>query len=733
MTNKFHVLDHPMLLFAGFSESGSTKDLPAGIIGVFDAKTGKAVSTLDSHKPVRIAQGSYHTKDALGVFLSGMKKSTKTADFLPQDVMHIEYSPFRKSQNEKWILGWDGVSDCETLKFECGKTHRFRFRIYGEGAYNQLTKQVLRDVSISTACCDSDECSTGCPDNTIHCRKYTKMLVEAINNDVEISKFVRAEVVYPDIPAKTATHKVMSISVSDNGDQEALNAVQRQYPTMQITRTARVGSISTYSTNCLINATTITDFTPSQDVLLSVCNVCPSGYTISTGKASYTLVRNLGDFSTAADVKSDYETLAANVRTFDGATAVEVVASSDTITIPSHGFVTGQAVTYTNGGGTSIVGLTTGTVYYAIPVTSSTVKLALTVANAFAGSAIAIADGVGASHKLSPVFTATLQSTTPTVAYVTLSVETGFAFSKVDESDTLIPGIAMASACTATAASAITWVKTQDKFISTQKKQLILTKTCGNGARLAEVVAAYATNTNIVAGSVILKTAGTCEDIYELEQYSECMSADGCLTEELPVFPTVVPFENTPWGDVICPVVVAPTEANKCGIRFEVSSNYDTFGECSWTPEDYYTYLPTHMEVWEVEDDGEPCATFTTARKVQSAIQENQSGQWAKREYLKLASYLYNSSFENDPRSREIFDQNIQNAIDLKAFYNVIYIKYRQYRGNNMSGNMQNAEIYEIPVLIKEGVDPKPVMTWFNKMFSPFGVSVQTRIGQSDY
>jgi hypothetical protein len=46
---------------------------------------------------------------------------------------------------------------------------------------------------------------------------------------------------------------------------------------------------------------------------------------------------------------------------------------------------------------------------------------------------------------------------------------------------------------------------------------------------------------------------------------------------------------------------------------------------------------------------------------------------------------------------------------------------------------MQNAEVYEIPLLIKEGVDTKPVIAWFNKMFSPFGVNVETRIGQSDY
>ena len=142
MSNKFHVLDHPMLLYAGFATSGHTKDLQPGIIGIFDAKTSNAVSTLDTKRPIRLAQGSYHTKDSLGAFYTGLKKSTKTADFLPTDVHHIEYSKFQKPQNQKVIFGWDGMNDCNNLSFECGKTHRFRLRVFGEGVYSLFNKQI---------------------------------------------------------------------------------------------------------------------------------------------------------------------------------------------------------------------------------------------------------------------------------------------------------------------------------------------------------------------------------------------------------------------------------------------------------------------------------------------------------------------------------------------------------------------------------------------------------------
>ena len=48
--------------------------------------------------------------------------------------------------------------------------------------------------------------------------------------------------------------------------------------------------------------------------------------------------------------------------TFNGADASTVNVSADTITINNHRFLTAQRVTYTNGGGGNITGLTNGTV-----------------------------------------------------------------------------------------------------------------------------------------------------------------------------------------------------------------------------------------------------------------------------------------------------------------------------------------------------------------------------------
>jgi len=91
--------------------------------------------------------------------------------------------------------------------------------------------------------------------------------------------------------------------------------------------------------------------------------------------------------------------------TFDGSSATAVSAANDTITSNDHRFVQGQRVTYTNGGGGNIGGLTTGTVYYIIKEDTNNIKLATSANNAASNTAINIsAVGTGASHTLNVAF-----------------------------------------------------------------------------------------------------------------------------------------------------------------------------------------------------------------------------------------------------------------------------------------------------------------------------------------
>jgi len=91
--------------------------------------------------------------------------------------------------------------------------------------------------------------------------------------------------------------------------------------------------------------------------------------------------------------------------TFNGSSTAVVDISADTITINNHKFLTGSRVTYSNGGGGNITGLTNGTVYFAIKVDHNTIQLAANASDANAGNKINITGrGTGVAHTLSVAF-----------------------------------------------------------------------------------------------------------------------------------------------------------------------------------------------------------------------------------------------------------------------------------------------------------------------------------------
>ena len=84
--------------------------------------------------------------------------------------------------------------------------------------------------------------------------------------------------------------------------------------------------------------------------------------------------------------------------TFNAQSAVN--ASNDTITMSSHPFETGDSVTYSDKGGTTLANLTDAGEHFIIKVDANTVKLATTASNAVAGTAIDITAGSSENHGL---------------------------------------------------------------------------------------------------------------------------------------------------------------------------------------------------------------------------------------------------------------------------------------------------------------------------------------------
>lgn len=82
-----------------------------------------------------------------------------------------------------------------------------------------------------------------------------------------------------------------------------------------------------------------------------------------------------------------------NSRSFNSASSVD----SNQITISSHGYATGDAVTYDAVGGEVVGGLTADTEYFVVVVDANTIKLAETKAQALIGANITLADASSAS------------------------------------------------------------------------------------------------------------------------------------------------------------------------------------------------------------------------------------------------------------------------------------------------------------------------------------------------
>ena len=91
--------------------------------------------------------------------------------------------------------------------------------------------------------------------------------------------------------------------------------------------------------------------------------------------------------------------------TFDGSASSVVSTADETIKVINHRFVQGQRVTYNNGGGGNIGGISSGTAYYITYDSANTIKLATTLANANNNTNINLTSvGSGTSHTLTAAF-----------------------------------------------------------------------------------------------------------------------------------------------------------------------------------------------------------------------------------------------------------------------------------------------------------------------------------------
>tara|TARA_B100001769_G_scaffold94991_1_gene73207 strand:+ start:4426 stop:5901 length:1476 start_codon:yes stop_codon:yes gene_type:complete len=113
----------------------------------------------------------------------------------------------------------------------------------------------------------------------------------------------------------------------------------------------------------------------------------------------------VGDHTSNFKVLDDISSYTA---TFDGSASAVISTADETIRIINHRFLQGQRVTYNNGGGGNIGGLTSGTAYFVTFNTNHTIKLATSLSNANTNVNINLSSvGSGTSHTLTAAFDGT--------------------------------------------------------------------------------------------------------------------------------------------------------------------------------------------------------------------------------------------------------------------------------------------------------------------------------------
>jgi len=116
----------------------------------------------------------------------------------------------------------------------------------------------------------------------------------------------------------------------------------------------------------------------------------------------------IGNSHTAGDHTNNFKILddiSSFTATFDGSASSVVSTSDETIRVANHRFIQNQRVTYNNGGGGNIGGLTSGDAYFIIFDSNETFKLAANSTDATNNVAINLSSvGSGSSHTLTASF-----------------------------------------------------------------------------------------------------------------------------------------------------------------------------------------------------------------------------------------------------------------------------------------------------------------------------------------
>ena len=164
--------------------SGTTANLTAGQIGLFDAKTFQAVTS--TGKPFILAQGSYFTEDKIGPVHGGYKESVKSKVINPKYISRVFTTCAVDAQPE--------IKETCISHTECGKTYNLRLDLKGSPALRFLSHNIYKTISAFTGCC-TDDCSATCTGALVDPTIVNIAWAKAIVNDPILSNYFLVKVI----------------------------------------------------------------------------------------------------------------------------------------------------------------------------------------------------------------------------------------------------------------------------------------------------------------------------------------------------------------------------------------------------------------------------------------------------------------------------------------------------------------------------------------------------------
>lgn len=289
--------------------SGTTTDLAAGQIGIFDGENYQATVTPTYFKNKSIRIGWGYPDVSTSALMSGNFNWNEISEKIAgRKIKRVRTNRAVHGRPEIVTVGWSGdVTDTNSLTIDAGKTKAFYLRLTGAPIDRLYSTQgFIRRYVVEGPCIEdcTDECN-----QVLDCRAIAENLALQINSDLKFRGLVKATVISectPTISVSTINCYVYHVSLCDDGTDTSLGYVQSQYPGFTVTRSGRVAATSTYE---LIKAVASLPGAVSNAGLTIIpdCPTCPSGYTLTASGFVYEVRRaDAGSSGNLTTIGTDY-------------------------------------------------------------------------------------------------------------------------------------------------------------------------------------------------------------------------------------------------------------------------------------------------------------------------------------------------------------------------------------------------------------------------------------------